>query len=261
MSREQHLGEWIEGSGVSKAIAELNLSSISEKKGIANLLNWSSYSGSPGWYVRGVDLETGQLSRFGQFKPNEPIIFPDRDKAVKYFTFPKGAENEVILMVPDFSAWKKISKRYNVPIEPSDIDESRSDKGFWKWIQSNPQIPVDLTEGAKKAGCLFSNGFVGLCLTGVWNGKVKRSLKAIPTLAPFLTNGRPIHMLFDSDVTVKPQVQQALKTIGYLAQRQGCIVGVGTWEYSEATKGLDDLVVNQGVEALEQEAKKVPSST
>ncbi|WP_019506137.1 VapE domain-containing protein [Pleurocapsa sp. PCC 7319] len=248
----KHAGEWVAGSGVSEEIVKLNPKSIEDKKEIAKLLNWSNYLGSPGWYVKGVDLETGQQREFGQFKPNKPIQFPDGDKAVKYFTFPKGQENEVILLIPDKTAWEKIAKRYNVPILPEDIDESRLDKGFWKWIHNNPQIPIEVTEGAKKAGCLLANGLVGLCLTGVWNGKVKRSLKAIPTLAPFLANGRAIHLLFDSDVIIKPQVQEALKTIGYLAQRAGCIVGVGTWEYTEATKGLDDLVVNQGVEALEE---------
>ncbi|WP_019503807.1 DUF3854 domain-containing protein [Pleurocapsa sp. PCC 7319] len=248
----KHASEWVPGSGVSESITKLNSKSISEKKEIAKLLNWSNYLGSPGWYVKGVDLETGQLREFGQFKPNKAIQFPDSEKPVKYFTFPKGRENEVILLIPDKTAWSKIAKRYNVPILPEDIDESRLDKGFWKWIHNNPQIPIEVTEGAKKAACLLANGLVGLCLTGVWNGKVKRSLKAIPTLAPFLANGRGIHLLFDSDVAVKPKVQEALKTIGYLAQRAGCIVGVGSWEYTEATKGLDDLVVNQGVEALEE---------
>ena len=112
--------------------SELNLHSIAESKEIAELLNWSAYLGTPGWYVHSVDLETGNLRRSGQFKPNEAIHFPNQAKAQKYISFPKGDGTEVILLLPDMDTWNAIAERYGVPIAPSDIDESRLDKGFWK---------------------------------------------------------------------------------------------------------------------------------
>jgi predicted P-loop ATPase len=243
--------EWISGSGVSSEITSLNLKEIANNKEIASLLNWKHYSGSGGWYVRSIDLVTGQHSSFGQFKPEIPLSFPNQEKAQKYISFPKGEGVEIILMLPDMETWSEIADKYQVPITPSDIKEDRLDKGFWLWVVDNPQLPLEITEGAKKAGCLLSHGYIPLCVTGVWNGKEKKKLKAIPTLAPFLTNGRPIHLVFDSDILVKRQVQEALKHTGYLASKEGCIVGVATWEYSEATKGVDDLIVNQGIEAFE----------
>ncbi len=242
----------MEGSLVSEAIALLNLQSLSDPKEIAKLLNWSHYYGSPGWAVRSVDLETGQLRRFGQFKPYEALKFPNLEKSQKYLTFPKGDGTEVMLLIPDMEAWEKIADRYQVPITPEDIDESRLDKGFWRWVADNPQLPIEITEGAKKAGCLLTHGYISICLTGVWNGKQKKKLKAIPTLAPFLVKGRPIHLIFDSDIVVKKQVQEALKHSGYLAVKQGCIVGVATWEYSEDTKGVDDLIKTKGIEEFER---------
>ena len=88
--------EWTEGSLVSEAIANFNLQSLSDPKEIAKLLNWSHYFGSPGWAVRSVDLETGQLRRFGQFKPWEALKFPNLEKSQKYLTFPKGDGTGVI---------------------------------------------------------------------------------------------------------------------------------------------------------------------
>ena len=246
-----HQSEWTSGSGISNAIARLNLRSIFDSKEIAQLLNWSAYQGSGGWYVNSVDLATGNLRRFGQFKPDTAIQFPNAKSACKYISFPKGDGIEVILLLPDLNTWEKIAERYSCAIAPSDIDESRLDLGFWKWVADNPQLPLAVTEGAKKAGCLLSYGYIPLCLTGVWNGKQKQKLKAIPTLAPFLVNGRPIHLVFDSDIVVKKQVQDALKVAGYLATKAGCITGVVTWSYTEATKGVDDLIVNQGREAFE----------
>ena len=248
----QHLSEWISGSGVTESITRLNVRSILDSKEIAQLLNWGAYQGTPGWYVMSVDPQTGQLRRFGQFKPNEGILFPNAKKPFKYITFPKGDGIEIILLLPDRTSWEAIAERYGVPIVPEDIDESRLDLGFWKWVLDNPQLPLAVTEGAKKAGCLFSHGYIPICLTGVWNGKQKKKLKAIPTLAPFLVKGRPIHLVFDSDVVVKHQVQEALKVTGYLATKAGCITGVATWEYTEETKGVDDLIVNKGIEAFEE---------
>ena len=244
--------EWCDGSGVSRAIASLNLHTIEKPKEIASLLNWKHYSGTGGWYVRSIDLHSGQYSSFGQFKPEQPLLFPNQEKAQKYISFPKGEGVEVILLLPTMDRWKAIADKYQVPITPEDIKEDRLDKGFWLWVADNPQLPLEVTEGAKKAGCLLFHNYIPLCVTGIWNGKQKKKLKAIPILAPFLTNGRPIHLVFDSDITVKPQVQEALKHTGYLAAKEGCIVGVATWEYTETTKGVDDLIVNKGIEAFEE---------
>ena len=246
-----HSTEWTCGSGISESITKLNLHSTAQSKEIAELLNWGAYHGSGGWYVHSVDLETGNLRRSGQFKPNEAIQFPNQSKAQKYISFPSGDGTEVILLLPDINTWEAIAERYSCPIAPEDIDESRLDLGFWKWVTDNPQLPIAVTEGAKKAGCLLSNGYISICLTGVWNAKQKKKLKAIPTLAPFLVQGRPIHLVFDSDIVVKRQVQQALKHAGYLAVKAGCIVGVALWEYTEATKGVDDLIVNKGIKEFE----------
>ena len=249
---DSHQQEWMIGSGVSSAITQLNLNSICDQTEIAKLNNWSYYGGTPGWYVQSIDLLTGQFRRFGQFKPNVALTFPDSAKPLKYLTFPKGDGTEVILLLPEVETWSQIADRYGVPIEPEDIDETRLDLGFWKWVADNPQLPIEITEGAKKAACLLTQGYISICLTGVWNGKEKKKLRAIPTLAPFLTNGRPIHLVFDADIVVKYQVQEALKYAGYLAQKQGCIVGVATWELASDNKGVDDLIVNHGLEAFEQ---------
>ncbi len=249
---QSHQQEWTKDSGISQAITQLNLNSISDREKIAVLNNWSYYGGSAGWFVQSIDLLTGQLRPFGQFKPDIALTFPNSAKPQKYLSFPKGDGTEVILLIPDMATWEKIADRYQVPIEASDIDESRLDNGFWRWVADNPQLPIEVTEGAKKAGCLLAHGYISICLTGVWNGKEKQKLRAIPTLAPFLTNGRPIHLVFDADIVVKYQVQEALKYAGYLAVKQGCIVGVAIWELKEDNKGCDDLIVNHGIKAFEE---------
>ena len=121
---ESHLTEWISGSGVTESITRLNLRSILDPKEIAQLLKWGAYQGTPGWYVMSVDLETGQLRRTGQFKPNTAIQFPNAKKACKYICFPKGDGIEVILLLPDLDTWQAIAERYGVPI-PQKISTRR----------------------------------------------------------------------------------------------------------------------------------------
>ncbi|MEH1810322.1 DUF3854 domain-containing protein [Nostoc sp.] len=56
----------------------------------------------------------------------------------------------------------------------------------------NPEIPVCLTEGEKKAACLLTLGFVVIALPGIWNGRVgKEDLEYLhPDLVPMAQQAR-----------------------------------------------------------------------
>ncbi|MFM6202318.1 MAG: DUF3854 domain-containing protein, partial [Dolichospermum sp.] len=58
--------------------------------------------------------------------------------------------------------WQMMSDRHNIP-----IDKYQS---FWEWVKDHPQIPVTITEGAKKAAALLSCGIVAIGLPGINNG-------------------------------------------------------------------------------------------
>ncbi len=241
--KEPHHKEWTKDSGVSETIAGLNPKSIESSVEIAKLLNWEKYHGSPGWYFRSCDPMTGRLTNKGQFKPDIPIQFPDSDKPQKYFSFPKGSESEIICLVLALDDWIKISERVGVPIADEDIDRSREDLGFWRWVLNHPQIPILITEGGKKAACLLSHGWVAIALTGVWNGQQNKKLH--PSLVPFIVPGRKVYLVFDADIVVKKSVQDALKILGNLIHRAKAIVRVVIWDL-ELGKGCDDFIVAHG---------------
>ena len=140
--------EWAGGSGVSKEIASLNVKTSDNQEEIAKLLNWQHYSGTGGWYVKSIDLQTGGYRDFGQFTPLIPLTFPNQEKPFKYISFPKGDGTEIILLLPDMATWQAIADKYQVPILPEDIKENRLDKGFWLWVADNPQLPLEVTDGA-----------------------------------------------------------------------------------------------------------------
>ena len=243
-----HFDEWVKKSGIHEAIARLNLKSIDNPVEIARLLNWQKYFGTDGWYVLSCDPHTGKIGSSGQFKPNEPIVFPNQEKEQKYFSFPKDGESSAIFLLLALSNWIKISERVGVPIANEDIDESRDDLGFWQWVLNHPEIPILITEGAKKAGCLLSHGWVAIALTGVWNGQKKKKLH--PSLVPFIVPGRPVDLAFDADVVVKQSVMDALRVLGHLIHRALGIVRIVTWDL-KLGKGCDDFIVAEGVEEFE----------
>ena len=75
-------------------------------------------------------------------------------------------------------------------------------------------IPLLVTEGEKKALAAIQAGFSCMGLAGVWcwKGKDKAGQSApLPDLDAITWEGRPVYIVFDSDVMTKRPVQLALE--------------------------------------------------
>ncbi len=153
--------------------------------------------------------------------------------------------------------WQAIAQRSGHQIEAK--TESLGD--FWQWVLENPEIPLFITEGAKKAGTLLTAGYAAIALPGINNGcrtpkdsmgnRIGKS-HLIPQLAKFAVQGRKIYLVFDQDskpTTIKA-VNCAIRKLGYLFTQANCTVSVVTWP-SEWGKGVDDLIVNKGKETFD----------
>lgn len=223
LTAAQH--EWIEGSGISSELTDSNLLELTDQKEVQRRLNWRHYSGGPGWWVSGIDPMTGDLRKFGQFKPAAPLpATKPGEKVSKYLSGPKGQPTEpIFLKTPEPDYWPQL-------------------------IQAPSRLLV-LTEGVKKAGASITAGIPAIALTGVWNGQDKKqALK--PDLQLFAVPGRPVVLMFDADVMTKKNVQDALKLTGRLLENTGAVVTVG--QLPQETKGLDDFVVKYGPEAYQK---------
>lgn len=217
-----------------------------------------------GWWVSGVNVLTGEDSLWGQFKPDHPYTYEVqkgtgyKTKTVKYETPPKVPTEIIALKVPQH-LWQKISDNCGVPLPTGASGASEAKLGFWKWVIDNPAIPLIVTEGAKKAGCLLTAGHVAIALPGINNGyrtpKDETGKKVgkpylIPQLEVFAQKSREINFCFDNDSkpeTVK-NVRTAIAKTGKLFQAKGCTVNYITWDYPE--KGVDDLIATRGVEVF-----------
>ncbi|MEQ9480995.1 MAG: plasmid replication protein, CyRepA1 family [Coleofasciculus sp. F4-SAH-05] len=133
---------------------------------------------------------------------------------------------------------------------------------FWQWLIAHPEIPLCITEGAKKAGALLTAGYGAIALPGVFGGyRVPRDeqgnrigkSRLIPQLLKLATPGRTIYIAFDQDTkpsTIKA-VNAAIRQLGYLLTQKGCSVKIISWHPAQG-KGVDDLIANHTQTAFDQ---------
>jgi len=248
---QEREAEWISDSGVAPEITAKNLRHIDHLPAIAQLLNWNWYGHAGGWYVSSCDPTTGMRTKSGQFKPDTAIQFPDQNESQKYLSFPKGGKSSAVYLVLTLDFWQGISERFSVLITESDINHDRDDLGFWLWVLNHPELPIVLTEGAKKSACLLSYGWSAISISGVWMGQEGKGAKLHPSIRPFIVPGRPVYLAFDADIITKESVSAALRQLGRLIKKERAEVFVTLW-HPDQGKGVDDLIVAGGATAFEQ---------
>jgi Domain of unknown function (DUF3854) len=195
---------------------------------------------------------------------------PKRDKQSgkrrKYET-PVGNGSRAFLPAIPGQLWETIAQQYEVGCNETSF--------FWDWIADRPEIPIVLTEGGKKSLAALSQGYVTIALYGINAGVSKYETIAgerihrlkpelIPDLQRFAVEGRKFILAFDQDA--KPQtrykVEGALADLSWHLEQTGAIVNIASWEgQADRCKGLDDLIVNAGVEAWHSAYKQaVPAN-
>jgi hypothetical protein len=208
-----------------------------------------------GWWCSGIDILTGDDDLWGCFKPTQPRCSLKKGKIIKYEHPFKTVTSLFALRVP-LHLWEQIAARNKLKVKPEDVKKDQPDLGFWEWFLDHPQIPLCVTEGAKKAGALLTAGYVAIALPGIYGGyrtpkdaqgqRVGKS-RLIPQLATLTQQQRPVYITFDQDSKPKTikAVNTAIRQTGYLLTQQGCEVKVITWDHHQG-KGVDDLIAKAG---------------
>jgi hypothetical protein len=271
-----HWHEWVVNSAVDPILTELNVRSLSGDEIYEYLLYALPHTArrndgrlrdgylqryahiNSAWWASGLDPHNDWLAMdWGRMKPDNPRFEWDKatneqtQKPVKYESPPKTPNRVTYLRVP-LHIWKLVSLRYDVPMpELITVTPEGEALGFWAWVMAHPEIPVCLTEGEKKAGCLLTLGFVAIALPGIWNGRVgNENLERLhPDLVPMAQKGRKFTILFDYETKpkTKQQIFQATRRTASVIVQQGCQCEVALLPGPE--KGIDDWVVALGKKA------------
>lgn len=141
---------------------------------------------------------------------------------------------------------------------PAEWLSTTEDKGFWAWVLDN-QVPVIITEGAKKAGCLLAEGHAAIALPGVTGavrvpkddqGNKTGESYLIPEIKILAIPGQEVYICFDHDEkpTTAQNVSREISKLGRLLEAEGCDVKVISLPGPE--KGVDDFIQAQGSEAF-----------
>ncbi len=290
----KHWQELVEKSAIHPQIAALNFESlhfgyvggeheawnrlmISDKLNRTNtggltkgFLELYSHVDAGGWWCNsGVDprcfasLTPGTkptTKEWGCYKPNQPRPKKDEngqvipDKFIKYEHPPKVELSLFLLDVPE----EIVERIYALHrINPNQSDRH---SGFWYCVWKY-NLPVTITEGAKKAASLLSQGHVTIGLPGISAGyrspkdeygqKIGKSYLA-QELAVFATPNREFKFCFDYETKPKTKlnIERDISTTGWLLQKQGSRVKVITLPGPD--KGVDDFIVAQGPLAYEK---------
>ena len=119
----------------------------------------------------------------------------------------------------------------------------------------DPNTPLWITEGAKKADALASHGLCSISLNGVWSFKGKNEFGGVTWLADWdyvALKGRDVRIVFDSDVMLKPAVRKALERLTAHLQRKGAHVSAVYLPGGSQSKiGVDDYLLTHTVDELE----------
>lgn len=241
----------------------------------AGLLYRYQHLEAGGWWCNGVDpLRYWQPMTWGCFKPDRPYVDPKKQKPIKY-EHPKGTARGTFFLNLPHHLSQKITDRYPQPqipasqpiptattweeeFLPADRPECTIDPSFWANVSANPAIPVFLTEGVKKAGCLISQGYAAIGLPGIHGGyatlttaigqeTIRQLVRDLDCIA---TPGRTLYIAFDQDPkpTTRQNVRIAIRNLAALLTERGAKVKVITW--AGDSKGIDDLVASEGAQAL-----------
>lgn len=224
LSASQHIQEWTQDSGVSEAIASLNIESLTEKE-INERINPQYPIKTGGWWCRGVNWRNGQPMGlfYGQGKPDKlHLVDPAKRKTAKYMTA--------------------------TGMEPDAIFLAMTDKDYWAKVYADESIIRVWTEGAKKAAAGLTLFLATIALTGVWNwGK---GGKLAPEVERWAQPGTKHVIAFDSDYRDKPSCRQAIIQFAKLLAAKGCEVLIATWP--KEWKGMDDYIVANGGDAFKE---------
>ena len=245
---------------ISEKLPRINTGAISY-----SLLKRYRHIEAGGWWVSGVDVLNNYTDDlWGQFKPLHPRLSGDKGKIIKYEAPPKHPTGIIALKVSQL-LWHKVAKLNKIRLFLSPLTTRLRDRNhplsFWEWMVYHPEIPLIITEGAKKAAALISLGYAAIALPGIFNGyrqpkdefgRKTGLAKLIPQLQVFATPGRTIYFAFDKDTKTSTiaNVNSAIAKTGKLFVKAGTNVKIIRWQ--ESAKGVDDLIVQNGASAFHQ---------
>ena len=89
-------------------------------------------------------------------------------------------------------------------------------------LTHDPQTPLILTEGEKKAWCATNHGMPTIGLTGNFGWSLPGTKELLPELVEYLNKERPVFVIWDSDARNNRMFQSSTRQLATALQPHGC---------------------------------------
>ena len=271
--QQHHFAEWL-GSAVAPELVAANVVSLAGSDvlealvgdRLAGLSGWAQQyttgavagllrplepvAAAGGWWCSGLDpLADWAPMAWGCFKPTSPRWDAQRNRARKYEHPLRVAARSFWLRVPAVVA-QGVASRFGLTCPATVAADLTGDAGaFWRWVATEPRLPVVITEGAKKGAALLTAGVPAVALPGIWNGTPKGAddrPALLPDLEALSWAGRRAWLVFDYSDSERGRrdVARAARRLGHHLKAAGAAVLFGTCPGPH--KGADDHLANGG---------------
>jgi len=164
-----------------------------------------------------------------------------------------------------FKVFYKEGKSFNKDGSKKPKYMTKKDSGNRLYIPSNVipalddvSVPIDITEGEKKALKACQEGLYCIGITGLWNWKVKGENKLIADFDNIALEGRAVIINPDNDFLEpnrkgeRKNLKQAVYGLAYLLIDRGAKVYWRERPQGDQKIGLDDYLCNHSVDELKQ---------
>ena len=176
-------------------------------------------------------------------------------QVIKYENI-KGEGTPFTFIDIPFRVIRKVAKKYKIESLPENNYSAK-----WQWIEDNPQIPISITEGVKKAMALVSNNIIAIASISITTHSEKRQgdQNAFQTelkeeLKPYLRDKREVYVTFDSadkKASSRKAVDRQTLYLTTKLEKKGCKPKIIKWTDQEC-KGIDDYILKYGRKGLNE---------
>jgi Domain of unknown function (DUF3854)/AAA domain len=205
----------------------------------------------------GQDFNAKVLNPKAEFKPTQGFSNTDwvaTGKLRRYESITSGG-NRIFYPALDLETRQLINQLWdvNLPLEGP----------VWPWLLEHPEIPIGITEGAKKALSLCGQGFICVAVLGIANWSIPRpkhpetglpdtttARVILPELAALAKGDRLVPVWYDMDEASKFKAIIAGQREARLLIEQLKAAGANKettkmWWPQSLGKGIDDAIVHQ----------------
>lgn len=190
------------------------------------------------------DGETWQAKIFGEDADQWLSTYEQQGKRTGFYMTRAGIGDKIYFPTIPLDIARQAAAKVSPLLELSLLECLTNGGSFWAWFKEHKEIPLLITEGAKKALAAISQGYIAVSFFGCNCGVKELVVK--PELRPYVEDRQDVIIAFDRDEKseTRHKVFKATKRLASAItyDTKGKVL-IPSWSPAQG-KGVDDLIAN-----------------